>query len=79
MPRKNPAAVSLGRLGGKKKSPAQAAARRANGSKGGRPATSKVIKVECESTEQAARWRAWAAAAGVPVSEWIISIVEGKR
>ena len=34
---KNPAAVALGRLGGKAKTEAQAAARRENGKKGGRP------------------------------------------
>ena len=41
MTKKNPAAVSLGRLGGiasgKVKSPAKAAAARENGKKGGRP------------------------------------------
>jgi hypothetical protein len=35
--RKNPAAVALGRRGGKVKSEAKAAAVRANGAKGGRP------------------------------------------
>lgn len=34
---KNPHAVALGRLGGKKKSQAKADAVRANGKKGGRP------------------------------------------
>jgi hypothetical protein len=34
---KNPAAVTLGRLGGRVKSPAKAAAARRNGRKGGRP------------------------------------------
>lgn len=34
---KNPAAVSLGRLGGKTRSPAKAESSRANGKKGGRP------------------------------------------
>jgi hypothetical protein len=34
---KNPAAVALGRLGGKSTSPAKADAARANGKKGGRP------------------------------------------
>ena len=37
MRRKNPAAVALGRLGGRVSSPAKAAASRANGAKGGRP------------------------------------------
>jgi hypothetical protein len=41
MTKKNPAAVALGRLGGKAsgkvKSPAKAAAARLNGQKGGRP------------------------------------------
>jgi hypothetical protein len=37
MPRKNPAAVALGRKGGKARSEAKAAAARANGAKGGRP------------------------------------------
>jgi hypothetical protein len=34
---KNPAAVELGRLGGRRKTAAKAAAARANGLKGGRP------------------------------------------
>ena len=34
---KNPNAIALGRLGGKKTSEAKAAAARANGKKGGRP------------------------------------------
>lgn len=34
---KNPAAVALGRIGGKAKSDAKAAAARENGKKGGRP------------------------------------------
>lgn len=37
MGRKNPAAVALGRRGGKANTPAQNAARKANGKKGGRP------------------------------------------
>lgn len=44
--RKNPAAVALGRLGGKAKTEAQAAARRENGKKGGRPKGSGTKKVE---------------------------------
>lgn len=36
-PWKNPAAVALGRRGGRANTPAQAAARRENGKKGGRP------------------------------------------
>lgn len=39
MKRKNAAAVSLGRKGGKANTPAQNAARRANGVLGGRPKT----------------------------------------
>jgi len=38
-PLKNPAAVSLGKLGGKSTSEAKQAAARANGKKGGRPKT----------------------------------------
>ena len=38
-PRKNPAAVSLGRRGGRVVSPAKSDAARANGAKGGRPRT----------------------------------------
>ena len=41
---KNPAAVSLGRLGGMAKSPRKAAAARLNGMKGGRPKGSKQVK-----------------------------------
>lgn len=37
MARKNPAAVALGRKGGKVRSDAKAAAARANGAKGGYP------------------------------------------
>ena len=37
--KKNPAAVALGRLGGRSRSPAKVAAVRANGAKGGRPQT----------------------------------------
>ena len=37
MSAKNPAAVTLGRLGGKAKTPAKSAAARRNGKKGGRP------------------------------------------
>ena len=40
-PRKNPAAVALGSLGGKANTEAQNAARRENGKKGGRPRTKK--------------------------------------
>jgi len=36
-PHKNPAAVALGRLGGRAATPAKASAARANGAKGGRP------------------------------------------
>lgn len=47
-PTKNPAAVALGRLGGKVggkvKSEAKAAAARANGAKGGRPRKKKPSK-----------------------------------
>ena len=37
MSAKHPAAVTLGRLGGKAKTPAKSAAARLNGTKGGRP------------------------------------------
>jgi hypothetical protein len=37
MSAKNPAAVTLGRLGGKAKTPVKATASRENGKKGGRP------------------------------------------
>jgi hypothetical protein len=37
VPRKNPAAVALGRKGGKARSEAKADAARVNGQKGGRP------------------------------------------
>ena len=37
MSAKNPAAVTLGRLGGKAKTPAKSVAARLNGTKGGRP------------------------------------------
>jgi hypothetical protein len=55
---KNPAAVALGRLGGKVRSPAKAAASRRNGRKGGkprarlaefRPASSVLAAAEIES------------------------------
>lgn len=42
---KNPAAVALGRKGGKANTEAQNAARRANGKKGGRPPKVKDKKV----------------------------------
>jgi hypothetical protein len=38
-PKKNPAAVALGRLGGSKATEAQKAASRRNGARGGRPKT----------------------------------------
>ena len=41
---KNPAAQSLGRLGGLAKSPAKTAAVRLNGKKGGRPKKKDLIK-----------------------------------
>jgi len=43
-PIKNPAAVALGRLGGKAKSEAKARASAANGKKGGRPRKEKIIE-----------------------------------
>jgi hypothetical protein len=47
--RKNPAAVELGRRGGKVTSPAKAAAARANGSKGGRRPASVSASVPPET------------------------------
>jgi hypothetical protein len=41
---KNPAAVALGRLGGRIRSEAKAAAARRNGRRGGRPPKAKEIK-----------------------------------
>jgi len=41
MARKNPAAVALGKLGGRVKSDAKAEAARKNGKKGGRPKKAK--------------------------------------
>jgi hypothetical protein len=40
--KKNPAAVALGKLGGKAKSEAKARSSAANGAKGGRPRTKKI-------------------------------------
>lgn len=40
-PKKNPAAVALGKLGGAAKSDAKTAASRTNGAKGGRPKKTK--------------------------------------
>jgi len=45
MPRKNPAAVALGRRGGKAKSPAKTAAARLNALRGGRPKKTTQEKV----------------------------------
>jgi hypothetical protein len=47
-PRKNAAAVSLGRRGGKAKSTAKAAASRANGTRGGRPVRTVSVGVRGE-------------------------------
>jgi len=44
--KKNPAAVALGRLGGRAKSKAKTAAVKVNGAKGGRPATRSKAKME---------------------------------
>lgn len=46
-PIKNPAAVALGSLGGKVKSPAKAAACRRNGRLGGRPKKRVLTANEC--------------------------------
>ena len=46
MSAKNPAAVTMGRLGGKAKTPAKAAASRENGKKGGRPRKCKRVVIE---------------------------------
>jgi hypothetical protein len=55
MPRKNAAAVALGRrggrIGGKSTSAAKAAAARRNGRKGGRPKTRKVALVTSEPSK----------------------------
>jgi hypothetical protein len=54
--RKNPAAVALGRKGGKKKSTAKAAAAKVNGAKGGRP---RIRCAGCHRSEMAngsGRW-----------------------
>ena len=48
-PRKNPAAVALGRKGGQANTEAQNAARRRNGRKGGRP----VVEAEAPTTDDA--------------------------
>lgn len=47
--RKNPAAVALGRKGGKQSSEAKAAAAKANGAKGGRP---RIRCKDCRRTEE---------------------------
>lgn len=43
--KKNPAAVALGRLGGKVRSEAKAKSSAANGAKGGRPRTKKIESI----------------------------------
>lgn len=77
--KKNPAAVTLGKLGGAAKSPAKAAAARANGQAGGAPATGGagerwMIQLRLEPGE---RKRVVAAAdrAGQSVGEWIAARV----
>lgn len=47
--RKNPAAVALGRRGGSVRSEAKAAAARANGARGGRPAKTTIEQAADES------------------------------
>ncbi len=44
MPRKNPNASALGRLGGSAKSKAKTTTARANGAKGGRPVRTRTVK-----------------------------------
>jgi hypothetical protein len=47
MTKKNPAAVALGRLGGRVTSDAKTAAARANGKKGGKPRTAVIHCAAC--------------------------------
>lgn len=56
--RKNPAAVALGRLGGKATSPAKSAAVVANGASGGRPAANGIYRAYDTTTEWMGRTRA---------------------
>ena len=68
MPRKNPAAVALGRKGGKANTEAQDAARRSNGARGGRP----VKPLPCECQRHAEGWRYYLPArhdGGSPMAE----------
>jgi hypothetical protein len=76
MPRKNKAAVELGRRGGAARTPAKAAAAAANGLRGGRPGSSPVLRITCTSIGQANDWKERAAAAGLSLSEWVVERVE---
>ena len=70
MPRKpkDPAAVARGSV----RSPAKAAAARRNGAVGGRPSSSAMLRVQCASPSQAARFRDEAAERGMSLSEFMV-------
>jgi hypothetical protein len=75
MPRKTKAerlAIARGKAGGSARTEAKVAAARANGARGGRPQTSRVIKVECSTAAEAAAIRAAAAGSGLSVSSWLL-------
>jgi hypothetical protein len=74
MPRKTKAelqAVARGKAGGVARTRAKVAAARSNGTLGGRPQTSLVLKVPCSTAEEAAAIRAAAAKVGQPVGDWL--------
>lgn len=60
-PRKNPAAVALGRRGGKVTSAAKTAAVRANGARGGRPRVTHYACSECSNAVAKGEegWEEW--------------------